>query len=354
MYDYFYGQQNEQYQFLQLPMMLIKEPEFKKLSSDAKILYSLLLNRTSLSSKNDWRDEQGRVYIYFTIEEIIEDLNCGRDKAIKSMKELKDIKLIESVRQGLGKPNIIYVKNFATSLKYTPNNPVNSRKSENPTSRKSENPTSGNRNDRSQKVGFSDSIYTDINDIDIRHTESSQSQSQSHAQAEVSEEKNDMTLTKTLTKTLTMTPDTSDNKNINLENPRTSVSKNADPPKYDANKYAAYEQIIKENIEYDLLNKYTRAELEMIDGLVQIMLDVIFTESPVTVKIGKETKHREIVKSVYLKLNSSHIEHIISQYKAQHHKITNKTAYLRTMLYTVFSEIEAHYVNEVRADGLVW
>ena len=135
MFDYFYGQQSEQYQFLQVPLMLIKEKEFKKLSGDAKILYSLLLNRTFLSIKNDWKDDQGRVYIYFTLEEIMEDLNCGKDKAVKSMKELKDIKLIESVRQGLGKPNIIYVKNFATALKYIPESAVESLKSEKPTSR---------------------------------------------------------------------------------------------------------------------------------------------------------------------------------------------------------------------------
>jgi hypothetical protein len=92
----------------------------------------------------------------------------------------------------------------------------------------------------------------------------------------------------------------------------------------------------------------------MIDALVQIMLDVICTLDPPTVKIGKETKTREIVKSVYLKLNSEHIDHVISQYKAQHHKITRKTEYLQKMLYTVGQEIDAHYTNQVRADGVVW
>jgi len=84
------------------------------------------------------------------------------------------------------------------------------------------------------------------------------------------------------------------------------------------------------------------------------MLDVILTESPSTIKIGKEIKAREIVKSVYLKLNGEHIQHVISQYKAQHHQITHKTAYLRTMLYNVYHEMDAHYTNQVRADGIVW
>jgi hypothetical protein len=153
--------------------------------------------------------------------------------------------------------------------------------------------------------------------------------------------------------TLTMTPDASVSENFKLENKRASA-KTEEAPKYNMSAYNTYEQMIKENIEYDHYAKYNKADLEMIDGLVQIMLDVILTEDPPTVKIGKETKSREIVKAVYLKLNSQHVDHIIGQYKAQHHKITHKTAYLRTMLYTVGQEIDAHYTNQVRADGVVW
>jgi hypothetical protein len=84
------------------------------------------------------------------------------------------------------------------------------------------------------------------------------------------------------------------------------------------------------------------------------MLDVILTESPAIIKIGKETKSRDIVKSVYLKLTGDHIQHVIDQYKAQRHQITHKTAYLRTMLYTTYHELEPWVTNQVRADGLVW
>ena len=117
-FDRFHANENEQYLFLPMPLMLIKDDSFKNLSDSAKILYSLLLNRTSLSSKNNWIDENGDVYIIYTLKEIEEDLNCCEQKALKSMKELKDIGLIESIRQGLNKPNIIYVMNFATELKY--------------------------------------------------------------------------------------------------------------------------------------------------------------------------------------------------------------------------------------------
>ena len=94
----------------------IASPQFKPLSTDAKVLYGILLDRMSLSVKNHWLDEQSRVYIIFTTEEIMEALSCANQKACRLMLELeKDAGLIELKRQGLGKPSLIYVKNFAVS-----------------------------------------------------------------------------------------------------------------------------------------------------------------------------------------------------------------------------------------------
>ena len=114
-FDYFYGTQADQYSFYRIPKALFQDEYFKNLSSDAKILYGLMLDRMSLSIKNQWFDEQNRAYIYFSIEDIMELLNCGRNKAVKSLQELdqeKGIGLIEKKRQGFGKTNIIYVKSF--------------------------------------------------------------------------------------------------------------------------------------------------------------------------------------------------------------------------------------------------
>lgn len=118
-FRYFYGNEADQYSFYRIPKLLFKNEYFKNLSSDAKILYGLMLDRMSLSIKNQWFDEQNRAYIYFSIEDIMELLNCGRNKAVKSLQELDDengIGLIEKRRQGFGKANIIYVKdNWALS-----------------------------------------------------------------------------------------------------------------------------------------------------------------------------------------------------------------------------------------------
>lgn len=114
-FEYFRGMEAEQYSFYRVPKVLFTAECFKSLSCEAKVLYGLLLDRMSLSIKNRWFDEEDRVYIVFTVEEIAELLNCGTQKAVKLLKELdmeKGIGLIEKRRLGLGKPNVIYVKNF--------------------------------------------------------------------------------------------------------------------------------------------------------------------------------------------------------------------------------------------------
>lgn len=116
-FDYYYGIEAEQFSFYRVPRLLIKDARFKELSSDAKLLYGLMLDRLALSIKNGWLDEENRVYIHYTLDNIMEDLGCAREKCAKVIAELdskKGIGLIEKKRQGLGKPDIIYVKNFAT------------------------------------------------------------------------------------------------------------------------------------------------------------------------------------------------------------------------------------------------
>lgn len=116
-YVYFYGAQAEQFSFYRIPKALFTEPNFRELSTDAKVLYGILLDRMSLSLKNQWLDAQNKVYIIFTVEEIMDALNCANQKATRLMVELeKQAGLIERKRQGLGRPNLIYVKNFAATI----------------------------------------------------------------------------------------------------------------------------------------------------------------------------------------------------------------------------------------------
>lgn len=117
-FPYYYGSEAEQYAFFRIPKLLISDERFRSISTDAKLLYGLMLDRMSLSMRNGWLDKENRVYIYFSVEEVMETLNCKSEKATKLLAELdgkKGVGLIERIRQGQGKPSIIYVKNFAAN-----------------------------------------------------------------------------------------------------------------------------------------------------------------------------------------------------------------------------------------------
>lgn len=113
MFDYFYGQSGEMFSYFLVPKILFRDIKFKDLSTDAKTLYGILLDRMGLSVKNGWLDEQGRVYIIFPVQEVMDALGCADNKATKLFRELEKFGLIERKRRGLGKTNLIYVKNFA-------------------------------------------------------------------------------------------------------------------------------------------------------------------------------------------------------------------------------------------------
>mgnify|MGYP001215910933 FL=1 len=111
--DYFYGQTGELFSFYRIPKALFQEPRFQSLSTDAKILYGILLDRMSLSVKNEWFDKNGRVFIIFTIEDVKRTLRCADNKATRLLRELEEFGLIERKRRGQGKPCLVYVKNFS-------------------------------------------------------------------------------------------------------------------------------------------------------------------------------------------------------------------------------------------------
>ena len=114
--DYFYGQSGELFSYFRIPKALFQDHRFRQLSTDARTLYGILLDRMSLSAKNGWLDEQGRVYIIYTVREVQESLCCAEHKAVKLFRELEDIDLIERKRRGLGRPSLIYVKDFSSGL----------------------------------------------------------------------------------------------------------------------------------------------------------------------------------------------------------------------------------------------
>ena len=187
--NYFYGNESEQFNFYRIPKMLFTDRHYKSVSVEAKVLYGLLLDRMGLSIRNGWLDTDGKVYIYFTLEDAIEFLGFGKDKLVKLFKELDQdggIGLIQRKKQGQGRPTKIYVKNFILPQENeaTPSDEPKSEPhkellvSEKPKSEvrcevlTSEKPKSRLLNDRSADCGNSASNNTDMNNTEFSDTES--------------------------------------------------------------------------------------------------------------------------------------------------------------------------------------
>ena len=170
-FSYFYGEESEQFSYFRIPRLLVRSKKFKTLSVEAKLLYGLMLDRMGLSSKHGWYDELGRVYIYYTLDEIQTDLMCGHNKAVRLLAELDTGKdgfgLIERVKQGQGRPAKIYVKKFTTTD--VPDAPRSApipdfpesemQTSQNQTSRL---PILGSQDFPKEEVSYLDNIYPDL------------------------------------------------------------------------------------------------------------------------------------------------------------------------------------------------
>ena len=152
-FDYFYNEQSESYSFYRTPKVFFTDDRFRCLSSDAKILYGILLDRVSLSARNKWIDEQGRIFVYMTISSIEKSIGRCHQKSCKLLDELEKIGLIERVKQGQGKPTRIYVKNFIVVCGSY--------------SKKYEKHTQGSMSDIPLEVCESSSNNTEINNTDI-------------------------------------------------------------------------------------------------------------------------------------------------------------------------------------------
>lgn len=335
--DYYYGIEAEQFSFYRVPRVLIKDERFRELSSDAKLLYGLMLDRMALSRKNGWFDEENRAYIHYTLENIMEDLGCAREKCAKVLAELdskKGIGLIEKKRQGLGKPDIIYVKNFAT-LEV-------SIKSENDEQSPSDADVSTEvRKSNFKKFGNQTSESSEIELQEVRKSNLQRFGNQTSRSSEIE-----------LAEVREPNPNYNNNNyNNNSYNNPINQSENSDGDRMDEMDSAnAYMEIIKENIEYEHHMKYAQySEKELYQELYEVICEIVCVKHK-TVRIGGDEYPYELVKSKFLKLNSSHLDYVISCMQNTTTKINNIKAYMVTALYNAPSTISHYYQQEVQHD----
>ena len=280
-FDYFYGEQSDMFAFYRIPKVLITADYFLELSTNAKLLYGLLLDRVSLSSSNGWFDEQGRVYIIYTIASIQRDLHCGDKKATRLLAELEKWGLIERKRQGQGKPTVIYVKNFL--LDGMTCSEVQKREVK----------TSLKGNSRVTNFGSQESQEMNPNNTNINNTELNNTDSN-------------------LILSVTSCKDT------------TVHSSLMGSDEIDVNAYA---RIVRRNLEIDLLIQNSPFEEETFEGIYELVLETVISQGDSMI-IGSNRYPMSLIRSKFLKLNSSHVEYVMDSLKANTTKVRNIKKYM--------------------------
>ena len=301
-FNYYYGKEAEQFSFFRIPKLLFTDSTFSKLSSDAKVLYGILLDRMNLYMKNGWLDEENKVYIIFTIEEIAEIMCCATQKATKILQELDDKKgigLVEKKRLGLGKPNILYVKNFI--IQESEKESSSKEEIEEITNQElcksqlknDENHNSGNVNFTKQELCKSQCNKTNLNKTEYSDIEYNNTSPISHSKEKI-------------------------------------IKDNSLSQKQDTEVEEVIE-ILKENIDYSFLVKEQSKNKEKIDLILNLMAEAI--QNKTDIRINQRMIEYETVKEQFLSLQKEHINYVLFVLDENKRTITNLRAYLLSLLY---------------------
>ena len=392
-FDYFRGMEAEQYSFYRVPKVLFTAECFKSLSCEAKVLYGLMLDRMSLSIKNRWFDDEDRVYIIFTVDEIAELMNCGTQKAVKLIKELdtsNGIGLIEKKRLGLGKPNVIYVKNFM--IKEIPNQLMKTDNVQKQEEYFSEETVMGENAGEIADMQSEGNFREEIANLQKQEEQRGKSaisqncenhhskivkitnQELSESQFKNSENHNSGMMKTTNQEFPESQFNNYENQNSGMmkmeiqefpksQSNKTDINKTdfsetdnipsyqiqsrspVSPDKRDViEEMKIYRELIQERIEY----KYH--EQEDVDELVELMVEVMMMPDDSTIRIAGVDKPVALVKNRFMKLNYSHIEYVLFCLHRNTTKVGNIKAYLLTTLYNAPLTISNYYQAEVNHD----
>ena len=283
-----------------------------------------MLDRMSLSIKNQWFDDENRAYIYFSIEDIMELLNCGRNKAVKSLQELDSengIGLIEKKRQGFGKTNIIYVKSFMMADEEKTAEDIPSDQETEP-----------------QK--FTIQTYEgEESDQEVYKTNFKKSQKQTSRSPENKLQE------------VCKTNSIYNNLSYNKENDTESVLIGSSQMRSaeGMTTMQAYGSLIKENIDYDNLLITHPFEQELIQGIYELILETVLCQNE-EILIASNWYPVQLVKSKFLKLRYSHIEYVIECLKKNTSKVKNIKKYMLAALFNAPATIDGYYQAEVNHD----
>ena len=288
MLDYFYGGQADLFSFYRLPKALFVDPRFRSISAESKILYGLLLDRMGLSAKNGWTDDSGRVYIIFTTEEIMEALYCADNKATKLMKELESCGLIERKRRGLGKPSLIYVKNFISE-------------SSEPRIQSRENHDSGTVKNATAESLKSRGIKNNQNNTDLSDTDPFFSGETAGTETEGKDER------------------------------------------------TLYQDYFSQELGLDALMKANPEDEDMLCEMLELLVDTVCSKRRF-IRIAGDDKPTEGVRAQLMKLNSDHLRFVLMCLKENTTQVRNIRQYLLATLYNAPMTMHSSYAARVQHD----
>ena len=286
---YFYGRrQADLFSFIRIPQLLLTEERFDNLSCEAMVLYGLLLNRMCLSAENGWFDDEGRVFVYWKVDDAAKKIKCHPKKAGKVFKELEEFELIERKRQGLTKPNLIYVLDFSEEVS-------------DGHFQKCQNDISGNVEETSQEVSNEHTNNTKNNKNDFSDTESS------HV----------------------------------LSKDEGCDDEGRDRTRLDSDNYSAIRSYIAQQINLDAL-RTDYSDNPIVDELYELIVDVVSSTRKEIVICG-ETKPMSIVRSQFMKLNFFNLCFVLNRLEENKPDIRNIKQYLLASLYNSLMTTESYY-----------
>ena len=288
MFDYFYGGQAGLFSFYRIPKALFTDTRIRGISAEAKILYGLLLDRMGLSVKNGWMDDTGKVYIIFTTEEIMEAFYCADNKATKLMKELESCGLIERKRRGLGKPSLIYVKNFISE-------------SSEPRIQSRENHDSGTVKNATLESLKSRGIKNNQNNTDLSETDPFFSGEIAGTEYEGKDER------------------------------------------------TLYQKYFSRQINFEALIAGHPDDEDMLREMLELLVDTVCSRRKL-IRIAGDDKPAEVVKSQLMKLDSDHIRFVLSCMKENTTQVRNIRQYLLAALYNAPMTMHSSYAARVQHD----
>ena len=324
MFDYIYSDHKSKYTFIKCPTALFTDERFKVLTNDMKLLYMLMLDRTSLSVKNHWYDSTCKVYIHFPVAEIMEKLDVANQKAARLLRGLEEMGLIEREKVGLGKPDRIYVKDCCKAV------------------------TEGEE-DAEQAQDMAEEIVENTENQSVTMIENSLSEDgNAHPEDVISPMQNAVDSHAPLYS----------NQTNRTRLTQSDLSSQSAGQMDGMEQRRAYELLIKQNIEYEwFLSAYTLPESDPqrpkgtkdeLDELVAIMVECICTRSG-TIRVGGQKMPAEVVRSQFLKLNNEHIQYVFRRLYGYAGEIANIKAYMITVLYNAALTMNTAFGLDFRA-----